>query len=187
MSKQARLSQTPPDVAHSRARSRSMSSTPPLALATAVDSPVSQLETIPEPPDTPPPLEQAYTAQTASGHSSQRSTPELVYASSYPHHNAVLHPSSRVSESPELPYTAAHLHPSSQWSHADATAQRYGAVKTSVDTSYGYERDQPPSPTSSVDSQYATQSQPVSPQSPYTFGQYGSSSQAMKYESSPGE
>jgi len=76
----------------------------------------------------------------------------------------------------------------SHWSQAES--QRYAPVK--VDTSFYDEREQPASPASSSGSQYGAQSQPVSPTTPYAYGQYGShhaSSQSglhpSKYESSP--
>ena len=189
MSKQARLSQTPSSSAgtgHGRSRSRSSSCTPPLALASAVDGThmSSQPSSVPEPPDTPPPLEHAYTSQSVS--SSARSTPELVQAPQYALNNTALHPSSKVSQSPELSYTS--VQQSSPWGPTDG--QRYASVK--VDASYYDERDQPPSPASSSGSKYGPQSQPVSPTTPYAYGHYGSqhaSSQSgmhpSKYESSP--
>ena len=89
--------------------------------------------------------------------------------------STALHPSSKVSQSPELPYAQT-----GQWGH----------VK--VDTAAYYdEREQPASPASSSGSHYGPQSQPVSPSTPYAYGHYGSQSQTglanPKYESSPSE
>ena len=183
MSQQARVSKTPSaEIGHGRSRSRSMSNTPPV-LATPIDT---KLHGVPEPPDTPPPLEHAYSSHhvpgSVSDHSSPRSTPELAIATPYAHHHPALHPSSRVSQSPEI-YTASSLHSASHWAQHDSHP-RY--VK--VDSAYGYsEREQPPSPASSVGSQYAQQ--PVSPNAPYSYAHYGaqqqSSSSQGKYESSP--
>lgn len=169
-----------------------MSNTPPVSLATPVDS---KLASVPEPPDTPPPLEHAYSSQVAgsvSGHSSTRSTPELAIATPYAHQHAALHPSSRVSQSPEMAYAPPPSMHSTTSHWPEQHNQRYHPVK--VDTAYGYsEREQPPSPASSAGSQYGAQSQSVSPNTPYSYNHYGaqqaSSSQANghpgKYESSP--
>ena len=159
MSRQASLTKT--DQIAGRARSRSMSNTPSVGLGSSGES---KLAAVPEPPDTPPPLEHAYAS--ASGRSSACSTPELAVATPY----AALHPSSRMSHSPEMAY-AAH------WQQPDAHAPRYP---------YADRDQQPPSPASSADSHYPA----ASPNAPYSYygAQQGSSSQGVhpsKYESSP--
>ena len=132
--------------------------------------------------DTPPPLEHAYASQSVS--SSARSTPELVQAPQYALGGGALHPSSKVSQSPELSY--ASVPGAGHWQDG----ARYNPVK--VDSGFYEERDQPASPASSSGSQYGAQSQPVSPTTPYAYGQYSShhgasQSGLSKYESSPSE
>ncbi|GJE87278.1 hypothetical protein PsYK624_033610 [Phanerochaete sordida] len=177
MSRQARLSQTPSSAGttNGRSRSRSSSCTPPPSLSLASAALDGAGAAAPEPPNTPPPLEHAYASQSVS--SSARSTPELVQAPPYALGAGALHPSSKVSQSPELGYASV---PGPHWQDG----ARYG-VK--ADPAYFDEREQPPSPASSSGSQYA-QSQPVSPTTPYAYGAYHGAPQGLhpsKYEGSP--
>lgn len=171
MSKQqkAALQELPPI----RTRTRS----PPLPLLAADNSapapnphciagPLSSpsVSTIPPPPDTPPPLVDAFRPsappESASDRSSARSSPEASW-SPYVSSNTALHPSTRVSLSPEATYATSRSHLST-FNHSP------------TDTGYGYnDPDQAPSPASSAGSQPPPQSHPahpVSPQSSYAYG-----------------
>lgn len=120
--------------------------------------PSPTINSLPPPPDTPPPLTDAYRPESVSGHSSARSSPEASYPSPYASSHATLHPSSRISHSPENTYPPSRNHLSA-----------FGHSPT--EPGYGYnDTDQAPSPASSAGGQQPS----VSPQSPYAFtGHYG--------------
>ncbi|KAI0690251.1 hypothetical protein BC835DRAFT_193098 [Cytidiella melzeri] len=143
---------------------------------------------IPPPPDTPPPLEDAYRQsqppESASGCSSSCSSPEASYPPSYPS-SSRLHSANRISHSPEAAYATTshnHLTPSygqniRSWEHSPVDTDH--RPSTTEATGYGYpDADTAPSPASSTGGGHPS-SQPhsahsVSPQSPYAYsGHYG--------------
>ncbi len=157
------------------ASSRRRTKSPPLPLIGAdqsapnphciTTSPITSSASVsfPPPPDTPPPLVDAYQSsqppESVSGRSSSRSSPEISsYAPTYPSTSAP-HSAARVSHSPEASYAASPRHPVIQYAQsADA---------------YAYpDAEQAPSPASSSGGHLSSQphsAHPVSPQSPYGY------------------
>ena len=182
----------------SPASSRRRTKSPPLPLVSAdqsapthnpaclTGSPIapSANDSLPPPPDTPPPLAEAYRPpqpeESVSGRSSNRSSPELNYPHTYSS-NGAPHPA-RVSHSPEATYAASprHLVPqysqnTRSWEHPVVEHEHRSSAP---DASYAYhDADQAPSPASSSGGHLSAQppsAHPVSPQSPYGYpGHYG--------------
>lgn len=124
------------------------------------------LSTLPAPPDTPPPLVDAFRPshppESASDRSSARSSPEASWPSPYSSSNPALRPSNRVSHSPEATYPTSRSHLTSGFNHSP------------TEGGYAYnEPDQAPSPASSAGHQPPPpphSAHSVSPQSSYAYG-----------------